>query len=249
METFLGGIQMRKIKNYGWQPDLPHSHKKYAICGLHSTTLPSLIDLRLKCPPVYDQGNLGSCTANGIAAAIEFVQPGVMPSRLFIYYNERVIEGCQDQDAGAQIHDGIKTINNQGACTETDWPYDEDKFSVKPSDICYADALKDLISDYISLDTINDIKQCLNTGYPVVFGMTVYSSFEDNAVSITGMVPMPANDEEVIGGHCMMIVGYDDSKQCFIVRNSWGMGWGLSGYCYIPYEYISTYATDFWCIK
>jgi C1A family cysteine protease len=239
----------RKIKRYGWIPSLPHNHKKFASCNAFCEQLPALVDLRPKCPPVYDQGNLGSCTANGISGCIQFVQPQIMPSRLFIYYNERVIEGDVSQDAGAQIHDGIKSVSVEGCCIEDEWPYDIAKYAVQPTDQCYADAKNDLISDYVSLDTNMDIKQCLNSGYPVVFGMTVYESFEDPTVAQTGMVPMPGNDEQVLGGHCMVIVGYDDEKQCFIVRNSWGISWGLVGYCYIPYAYIEQYASDFWSIK
>lgn len=240
---------MRKIKRYGWRPDLPHRHKKLRMCLTYASDLPESIDLRHKCPPVYDQGDLGSCTANGIAGCIQFNQPSVMPSRLFIYYNERAIEGDPDQDGGAQIHDGIQSIASQGCCPESEWPYDISEFAVKPPTQCYIDAVKDLINDYISMDNTNDIKQCLNSGYPVVFGMSVYESFESPEVATTGMVPMPADSEQIIGGHCMVIVGYDDSKQCFIVRNSWGNSWGLAGYCYIPYQYISEFASDFWAIK
>lgn len=239
----------RKIKRMGWIPDLPHAHKKYAACHLEAIDLPALVDLRPKCPPVYDQGELGSCTGNGVAACIQFLQPSFMPSRLFIYYNERVIEGDTDQDGGAQIHDGIKTVVNQGVCPETEWPYDINQFTVKPPEQCYDDAQKDLVTQYLSLDTINDIKQCLNSGFPVVFGMTVFESFEHPEVASTGMVPMPAQTEQSIGGHCMVIVGYDNSKECFIVRNSWGASWGLSGYCYISYAYIQQFADDFWTMK
>ena len=240
---------MRKIKKYGWRPSLPHKHKKLMSILSYIIDLPSVVDLRPSCPSVYDQGNLGSCTANGIAGAIQFVKPDIMPSRLFIYYNERVIEGDPDQDGGAEIHDGIKSVATKGACPESEWPYDISEFAVEPPVACFTDALKDLISDYVSLDNINDIKQCLHSGYPVVFGMTVFESFENPEVASTGIVPMPADSEQAIGGHCMLIVGYDDSKKSFIVRNSWGSSWGLSGYCYILYEYIAQYASDFWSIK
>jgi C1A family cysteine protease len=211
--------------------------------------LPSSIDLRPQCPPVYDQGELGSCTANGIAGAIEFIKPDIMPSRLFIYYNERVMENDVSQDGGAQIHDGISSIHTQGVCDETSWPYDINQFAVKPTDDCYTSALTDVISDYSSLETLQDIKQSLAAGYPVVFGMTVYESFENPDVKSTGMVPMPSENEEIVGGHCMLIVGYDDETGWFIVRNSWSSSWGLSGYCMIPYSYIQQYASDFWDIR
>ena len=172
-----------------------------------------------------------------------------MPSRLFIYYNERVIEGDPEEDGGAQIHDGIQTLVDNGCCSEAEWPYDVNQFAAKPTDQCYQDALNDLITDYYSIDNNEGIKQCVHSGFPVVFGMSVFESFENPEVAQTGMVPMPATSERTIGGHCMVIVGYDDSKSCFIVRNSWGEAWGLAGYCYIPYTYIEQYASDFWTIR
>jgi C1A family cysteine protease len=239
----------RKIRRYGWKPDLPHNAKKYAVFFAIKADLPPLVDLRPKFPSVYDQGELGSCTANGIAGTVQFIQPDLMPSRLFIYYNERIMEGDPGEDNGAQIHDGIQTLVNQGVCSELEWPYDITQFAVKPPDQCYQDASKDLITDYFSLNNDQEIKDCLNSGFPVVFGMTVYESFESVQVGVTGIVPMPASGEQAIGGHCMVIVGYDDSKQSYIVRNSWGSGWGIGGYCYIPYAYIDQFASDFWVIR
>src|SRR5438128_696006 len=118
------------IKRYGWLPDVPdqRDHVYAAPSGvLHK--LPAKIDLRPKCPPVYNQGQLGSCTANAIAAAVQFdrmkqnLKPAFAPSRLFIYYNERAIEGTVDNDSGAMLRDGIKSIAKQGDCAETHWPY------------------------------------------------------------------------------------------------------------------------------
>lgn len=240
---------MRKTKYYGWRPDLPHAHKKFASSHPKLLGIPEMVDLRPFCPPVYDQGELGSCTANGIAGAIQFVQTTFEPSRLFIYYNERVIEGTVDYDAGAEIHDGIKSIHTDGCCAEEEWPYLINAFKARPSPGCYQDAKKDCINDYFSLDNIQDIKQALASSFPVVFGMTVFESFENQTVATNGIVPMPTASEQTIGGHCMLIVGYDDKSSCFIVRNSWGKTWGLSGYCLIPYDYITQYASDFWCIK
>ena len=64
------------------------------------------------------------------------------------------------------------------------------------------------------------------------------------------MVMPQANDQQ-LGGHAVTAVGYDDFKECFIVRNSWGEGWGDKGYFYMPYQYIShpMLAQDFWAIN
>ena len=139
---------MPQNKHYGWVPDLPdHRDQLYSAPLVKLATFPSKEDLRPKCPPVYDQGQLGSCTANAIAAAVQFDlmkenKPVFQPSRLFIYYNERVIEGTVNSDSGAQIRDGIKSIVHQGDAPEKDWPYDIAKFMDKPPAKAYTDAKK-----------------------------------------------------------------------------------------------------------
>jgi C1A family cysteine protease len=252
----------RKIKKYGWKPDLP-DQRDYLFSAPIGIKIPSKIDLRAKCPPVYDQGDLGSCTGNAIAGAIQFEQmkqnlatETQVPSRLFIYYNERVIEGTVDTDAGAAIRDGITTVAKQGACYEgtaaNEWPYDISQFAVKPPAACYQAATLDKAVQYLRLsNTAAQMKGCLYAGYPFVFGFTVYESFESQQVATTGVVPMPAMNEQVLGGHAVVCVGYDDSQRRYICRNSWGTSWGMAGYFTIPYEYLlsSSLASDFWTIR
>jgi C1A family cysteine protease len=220
--------------------------------------LPAKADLRAQCPPVYDQGQLGSCTANAIAGAIQFdrlkqqLTPDFTPSRLFIYYNERAIEHSTASDSGTQIRDGIKSVAKQGDCPETEWPYVIAKFKTKPSAACYADARKYKVVLYQRMaQTLSQLKCCLASGYPFVFGFTVYESFESASVAKTGHATLPRSGDAVIGGHAVAGVGYDDAKQWFIVRNSWGAGWGMKGYFTLPYAYVtdSSLASDFWTIR
>ena len=248
----------RKIARYGWIPDQPDQRDHvYAAPSQFLTALPPSADLRAQCPPVYDQGQLGSCTANAIGAAIEFDRlkqklSDYVPSRLFIYYNERVIEGTVHSDSGAMIRDGIKTVASQGVCPEPDWPYDIAKFAQKPPAKAYKDATADRAVSYQSLiQDPNQMKGCLASGYPFVFGFTVYQSFETPAVAQSGHAPMPASGERAIGGHAVMAVGYDDSNQWFVVRNSWSAAWGLKGYFTLPYAYLlqAGLAADFWTIR
>jgi C1A family cysteine protease len=248
----------KEKKGYGWTPDLPdHRDHMYAAPAKVLTSLPTNIDMRPQCPPIYDQETLGSCTANAIAGAVEFdlikeKKQDFIPSRLFIYYNERVIEGTVNSDSGAQNRDGIKSVAKQGVCPEKEWPYDINEFTVKPSPKCYADALKTRATSYSRVSrTLNQMKGCLASGYPFVIGFTVYESFESQQVANTGIVPMPSPGEAVVGGHAVLVVGYDDSQNRFICRNSWGTGWGMKGYFTMPYAYLleQNLSDDFWTIR
>jgi len=246
-------------RTYSWKPDLPDHRDFIYKVDLSGITLPTNVDLSTKCPPVYDQGQLGSCTGNAIAGSIEYEQikkndPNpFVPSRLFIYYNERLMEGSVNSDSGAQIRDGIKVLASQGVCPETEWPYNTGQFKVKPNDKCYQDAKSNTIKQYLRLDNTNLtlLKTCLSQGYTFVFGFTVYESFEGEEVAQTGIVPMPSPNEQCMGGHAVYCMGYDDSKKAFKVRNSWGTGWGDGGNFWLPYEYMTNpnLASDFWTIR
>jgi C1A family cysteine protease len=248
----------RNISRYGWQPDLPdHRDFSYAAPRAVLRKLPSKTDLRPACPQVYDQGQLGSCTANAIGAAFEFELmkqrvPDFMPSRLFIYYNERAMEGAVDSDSGAQIRDGIKSVNQLGVCPEKMLPYDITTFTTKPSRKCYTEALKHQVLSYERvLRNLNQIRGCLADGFPMVFGFSVYESFESEVVAKTGKLNMPKMNEASMGGHAVVAVGYNDAQKRIIVRNSWGSKWGLSGYFTMPYDYLmnDNLSDDFWTIR
>lgn len=243
---------------YGWIRDAEDSRDFQYKAVLNLLPLPSKVDLRDKYDAVYDQGQIGSCTANAIAMAIDFervkqgLQP-LLPSRLFIYYNERAIEGNIHSDSGAQIRDGIKSITVQGVCPETDWPYKENNLTLLPSPKCYAEAKTDIVQQYLSIDNnLNDMKSCLAAGFPFVFGFTVYDNFESEETAKTGILTMPLFHEmRCFGCHAVIAVGYDDEKKQFIIRNSWGKDWGDKGHFYMPYAYAEDkqLADDFWSIR
>jgi C1A family cysteine protease len=243
-------------RKYGWTRDIPDHRDKYRIPVLNK--LESSVDLRDKCPGIYNQGKLGSCTANAIAAAYEYeeIQRNeanfFIPSRLFIYYNERAIENTINYDSGAQIRDGIKSIRKLGVCPETDWPYDITRFTDKPLNKCYTIATRHRSIQYERIEQdINHIKSCLLAGVPFVFGFAVYDSFENPEVSNTGIMPLPSQNEKVLGGHAVLAVGYNDKTKVIIVRNSWGIEWGDLGYFYMPYAFITNpnMCSDFWAIQ
>ena len=247
---------MRDIKWYGFNRDLPSfKDKLYSEFRVDEVTpldsLPPLVDLRSKMPQVYDQKALGSCTANAIGAGIQFLHKNLTPSRLFIYYNERAIEGTIDYDCGGQLRDAIKAVATQGVCAETLWPYDISKFATKPLDMCYSYAKNDLVTEYLRVVSLQEMKSCLAAGYPFVFGFTVYESFEGEEVARTGILNLPSSTERTCGGHAVIAVGYNDATQRFIVRNSWGPLWGQQGYFEMGYDYISSpmLSSDFWTIR
>lgn len=214
--------------------------------------LPPSVDMRKKWKGVYDQGDLGSCTANAVCGVLQLDAPQLDPSRLFLYYNERLLDNDVQEDAGSTLAQGVHALVVYGICPEKDWPYDTDRFTDAPTRKAYEDALPHKIYGYHHVpQDLDAMKQCLAEGMPFVLGVLVYSSFETEEVAKTGVVPLPDVDsEKLLGGHALCVAGYDDARESFLVRNSWGSGWGLEGYCYIPYTYLTdpSLTTDLWRI-
>ena len=264
----LSGINVSAIFNpkfrnkYHWVRDPVDTRDHiYQIAPL--TVNPPSVDLRQYCSAIEDQGNLGSCTGNAIAGQIELIQRKANPakgrdvSRLFIYYQERVIEGTVRWDTGAFIRDGIKACYTYGAPLESLWPYTISKFATKPSTTAYSDALNRKVTGYQRCTNFAAVKNALAAGNPVTIGFDVYESFESDIVNNTGVMPYPdTRTEQYLGGHAVCIVGYFDNfrstgKGYFVVRNSWGTSWGDHGYFYMPYEVIQNVnmSADFWLIS
>lgn len=212
---------------------------------------PPKMDLRDKMPPIYDQGDLGSCTSNALVAAYCFNDRDFMGSRLFLYYNERKIRGDEKEDSGAYLSDGIKSLEEEGVCPESEWPYKISKFKDCPPPECYIHAKRHRAEKATNImDDLDHMKNALCVGFPFVVGITIFESFESLEASRTGVVSMPKPNEKVLGGHAVVVVGYDDSKRQWIMRNSWGTDWGDKGYFYLPYEYLmnQSWTSDLWNI-
>jgi hypothetical protein len=221
----------------------------------------TFIDLREQCTSVKNQRNLGACTAFGTTSLFEFVRKKNKlvewkASPLFTYYATRAAVNQQDEDTGAYVRDALKSAVRDGVAFERLWPYVPSRFSVKPPQEVYDNAEKHQAVEYLRLD--NKSKEsfvgCLLEGYPFIFGILLYSSFmESFEATFGGKISEPdKTKEEVLGGHCMLAVGYqknDDGLEYIIAQNSWGVGWGDLGFCYIPMNYFLTDSFDFWTIK
>jgi C1A family cysteine protease len=245
---------------FGWKPELPdHRDQRYSVMRMPleaPVELPARTDLRPSMPTIYDQGDIGSCTANAIAAAFEYdriVQNNRVftPSRMFIYWNERVMEGTTDRDDGAYIRNGVKSVADSGVCDEINWSHGHDTLFRQPEPGCFDEALRYKALRYYRLDNgdIAQLKSCLSAGFPFIFGFTIFRSFFQ-ADTNGGVVPMPGY-ETSRDGHAVLAVGYDDSTSRFIIRNSWGTDRADAGYYYMPYQYLTSrdLCDDFWTIR
>lgn len=265
---------MNKNRKYSWkkQAQDDRDYKFHRLSALRkfstSAAISKVVNNRMWCSAIEDQGDLGSCTGNAWVGLLEYNEckngrGGSLfrdLSRLFLYYNERDIEGTVNDDSGAELRDGAKALATYGVCMEYQWPYDITKFTNKPSEQCYTNALVNKINSYYSLDgktsdeTLTNLKTCLFNGQCFVFGFQVYEYFESQQMADTGILQMPQANEELLGGHAVMAVGYNDYEQRFLIKNSWGKGWGLKGtndgYFTMPYEYITNpdLASDFWTV-
>jgi len=206
--------------------------------------LPPKIDLRPYMTRVEDQGQIGSCVANATAGAYEYLYKAytdedIDVSRLFVYYNGRVLQGTDQIDSGLACESAIKVVLDNGVCTEDTWRYSPDNVFREPSNNAYDEATAFRVESYMQVPwSLTTWKHVLAHGYPIIFGVNIYTSFQTEGGK-KGLIPMPDKDNEKMeGGHSMLCVGYSDEHEVFIVRNSWGPHWGDMGYCYIPYAYM-----------
>lgn len=226
------------LQKFGWKRGTRDvSHLRLQMTPHPMLGAVSKVDLRANCPPVYDQGTLSSCTANAVAAAYSYKNNNELyPSRLFLYYDERALEGSIGTDDGAVLEDGFISLVKTGVCSESTWPYVASQFAVQPPAAAFDEASQHKIGSYASVaGQIDDLKSCLLNNQPLSFGFVVYTSFM--TIGANGIMSMPRPGEAQIGGHAVLMVGYDDDTQMFLVRNSWGSAWGWEGYFWMPYAY------------
>lgn len=253
----------RPNSRYGWIPDLPdHRDYRYALKLMPKEApkkLPMKVDLSGEpMAEPFHQLALGSCTAQAIGAVFQYDHRlqglgDLMPSRLFIYYAEREMEGTVPYDAGATIRDGIKVVATQGAPPEETWPYVVENFAQRPPAKAYRRAKENKAIAYFRLDNRNldELLACLAAGFPFVFGFTAYENFESPRAKKEGVLDLPGKGDRVLGGHAVVAVGYDRKAKRFLVRNSYGKAWGNKGHFTMPFAYLTNddLAADFWTIR
>jgi hypothetical protein len=222
-----------------------------SLRGRSLLSIPTSVDFRSTASfDCYDQGNLGSCTANATAGAIQFLDSSIMISRLYNYYYARSSIGTVSSDSGAYVSDAARVTSSKGIPRESTWPYVISKFTQKPPTAADLEAVSRKATGVSSIsNTISSMKSAIASGVPVIIGFEVYTSFFNTSCMTTGVIPMPSRGETLEGGHCVVFWGYDDVESHFIVRNSWNTDCGDNGYFYMSYEYTTAYAWDPWVIS
>jgi len=247
-----------RLLNWKKGPNDPRDYKSVRHLDAPAD-VPSSYELPFQIP-IYDQLDLGSCTANSGCACYRFESAQLLgnfnfdPSRLFLYYNTRLLEGTENEDSGAYIRDVFKALNKYGLAPEVDFPYHTQDFAKKPTTAAYSDGLKNLVVTYAAVQQVESvIKQTVLTGAAVSFGFNVYSSFMYGSwvYNDPAIMPIPKKSESLLGGHAVTIIGWDDAKKAFLIQNSWGTGWGNNGKFWMPYSFVTNNneCDDFWCIQ
>lgn len=247
-------------RKWGWhQRKLPfHGALTFTPKIASLDQLPQEVDWAKNCPDwpsVYDQGQTGSCVGQALKRAAHTLQiaqgfPTVIePSSMFIYYNAREAEGSCDEDAGANICDGLLGMITDGFCAESDWRLNPSFITVKPGDAQYQKATMHRVEDYkptqIVPSDLQSLLEALSVG-PVVGGVLVFESFESPDAMRTGNIPMPDESENLLGGHAIFIRGYSMPRKILIFDNSWGIDFGDEGSGTLPWEYVRRFGSDFW---
>jgi C1A family cysteine protease len=188
---------------------------------------------------------MGSCVDNALAFLYEFDlmaegKTAYLPSRLYLYYNVRFIEGSVGTDSGSTVSDGLLAVQRSGMVPETSWPYKDSNLFKRPQAKLYQVGKQNIPKkcSHLNQDRTT-LRTCLAGGRPYAAGFPVYESFMSQEVASTGIVPLPdVNTEQLLGGHCVSFVGYNDAENLYWGRNSWGSTWGIGGYFKMPYSLV-----------
>jgi C1A family cysteine protease len=232
-----------------------------SIMGGKGRSLPKQVDLRPHFESVRNQGALGSCSAFAATAVMEAMQNlqgkrnSERLSPLFFYYAEREImerEGVRQatrKDTGAYMSLAAATAVKVGATAERQVPYADGKegLGYDATEDHFEAAKPNRMAKKARIKTLQGMKSALAAKKPFLLPVILYDSFMTREVAKTGMMPMPGRGEAIQGGHAVVAVGYDDEKQAFLIRNSWGTDWGVKGHFWMPYAFFtSTYVGSYY---
>ena len=243
----------KPVRKYPVLPDLPDN--TVPLHTYQGLKLPGMVNWYNNFGPVFNQGEYGSCTAQSMCGIVNFYNPGFGPSQMFQYYNERLLSGTTNSDSGSTLGNAVKAFQEYGVCKETLWPYTQQDLFNQPPAICYEQAWKDPKLNYLKVPIQNNpnlvlqLKESLYLGNPVMIGIVVFPSFESDQAAQTGQIPMPSGKSKPLGGHAIVLVGYNDNIQSFVFRNSWGENWGVNGYGFLPYQYVQEYMMSAWVVS
>ena len=239
---------------FGGKRDMLDDRDRAYVPGAPSVRTGS-VDLRQYCGPVYDQLPLHSCAAHALASALEFLanvggETPAPPSRLFIYYNARLLDGSLPADDGATIRNTLKCAAARGVSNESLWPYDAANASVAPPVACYEQSAAIEMEYFRIRPDLGHLQACLREGYGFIFGIEAYEE-GFAAAQHSGSVPMPAATDTLAGGHALFAVGFDDATQTYTAQNSLGPAFGDAGFLRLPYAYLENpkLAYDFWTLR
>jgi len=260
----------RSPQRFGWVPDIP-DFRDHSVDEFLETLEPvpeglTSFSLRDKQPaPPWEQGELSSCTAHAVAYCVQYQRQeqqlvNAVPSRLFVYYSTREIEGTTEYNVGTAIRDAIKAIVAEGTPPEDMWPYDTTVYAEKPPQEVYAVAEKLQALGYATVGhDLDAIKRLIYNNLPISMGFTVYQSFWWPECQTAGQMPMPSDDEEAVAAHAVVWMGWNDEAVvpntpdlgALETRNSWGPNWGDQGHFWMPYEYARRplLSSDFWVVR
>ncbi|MEM7163054.1 MAG: C1 family peptidase [Bacteroidota bacterium] len=211
--------------------------------------------LKKYCPEIRNQGNVNSCVgwAVGYAAYTievakhyEWTDLSLITanafSAMFIYNQIKV--GKSQCGIGSQIINALELLKDNGDVYSRDFDYPKSDCERQPTPELIEKALKFKIKDFYALfmsdddysKKVNATKNSIQRGSPVIIGMNVEKAFLKLKTDVWKPSYKP---HEKIGGHAMVVIGFDDKKGAFEIMNSWGDQWGEKGFFWISYNDFS----------
>jgi len=247
------------MSKYGCKKDQPdkRDYKITRMTAIQAAVIPNSIDYTPKMGPVGDQGDEGTCvgfaTVDGMKVYQEDIDQGKFLglSVRYVYENARIVDDDPPDEEGTSIRAAMSVLTDKGVPPESCWPYVPHLVG-KPCPEADALAAPNQEAGYWRIDgadIVQAIKESLVANGPLVVGINVYESFEDPIKSFGGNIPMPESGEQLLGGHAVCIVGYDDKTEKFKFKNSWSKLWGNFGFGTLPYAYMEQYLNDAWSAK